>query len=173
MDSRPARFEALVHAYAPDLYRYAVWLGNGTEAAEDLVQQTFMRAWKALDSLRDARAARGWLVTILRREHARQFASKPGESVRLDDVDPERVAGFADADRADVLSLREALAALSSDYREPLLLQVLGGYSCQEIAEMLGVKPGAVMTRLSRARHKLRRRLAPSPRTSWKARGSR
>ena len=169
MDSRAARFEALVHAYASDLYRYAVWRGNSTEAAEDLVQETFLRAWKALDSLLDARAARGWLMTILRREHARRFEGPRAGGLRLDDLDPERVAGFAEADRADVLALRRALAALSKDYREPLLLQVLGGYSCEEIGEMLGLKPGAVMTRLSRARHRLRRHLAGTARARWKA----
>jgi RNA polymerase sigma-70 factor (ECF subfamily) len=173
MDSRPARFEALVLAYASDLYRYAVWRGNGTEAAEDLVQQTFLRAWKALDSLRDARAARGWLLSILRREHARQFERRAPAESPLDRVDPERVAGFAETDRADVLSLRRALAALSPEYREPLLLQVLGGYSCEEIGSMLGLKPGAVMTRLSRTRHKLRRCLAGTAPVGWKARRSR
>ena len=55
--------------------------------------------------------------------------------------------------------LRRALAALPDEYREPLLLQVLGGYSSEEIAELLGIKAGAVMTRLSRARQKLRARL--------------
>ena len=62
MDSRTAQFEALVRSYVSELYRYSVWLGNSKEDAEDLVQETFMRAWKALDSLRDARVARGWLM---------------------------------------------------------------------------------------------------------------
>lgn len=173
MDSRRAQFEALVSAYAPDLYRYAVWLGNSREAAEDLVQETFMRAWKALDSLRDARAARGWLVTILRREHARRFEGSRADGMRLDSMDPERFAAFADADRDDVVALRRALLALPADYREPLLLQVIGGYSCEEIGEMLGLTAGAVMTRLSRARHKLRRCLRGGARVSWKAERSR
>ncbi len=160
-----------MHAYASDLYRYAVWLGNDTGAAEDLVQETFMRAWRALESLQEARAARGWLMTILRREHARRWAGSRADVARLDDVDPERVAGFAEVDRADVLALRRALAALSKDYREPLLLQVLGGYSCEEIGRMLGLNPGAVMTRLSRARHRLRQELAGTARTPWKAEG--
>lgn len=173
MDSRPAQFEALVHAYSSDLYRYAVWLGNSPEAAEDLVQETFMRAWKALDSLRDPRAARGWLVTILRREHARRFEGSRGGGMPLDDLDPERFAAFADTDRAEVLAMRRALAKLPADYREPLLLQVIGGYSCEEIGDMLGLKAGAVMTRLSRARHKLRRCLRGGGHVGWKAEGSR
>lgn len=161
-----------MQAYAADLYRYAVWLGNDTAAAEDLVQETLLRAWKALDSLRDARAARGWLMTILRREHARRFEGLPAERTRVDDLDPERVAGFADVDHAQVLALSRALAELSVDYREPLLLQVIAGYSCEEIGERLGLTPGAVMTRLCRARQKLRRSLKGAARASWKAEGS-
>lgn len=162
-----------MHAYSSDLYRYAVWLGNSPETAEDLVQETFMRAWKALDSLRDPRAARGWLVTILRREHARRFEGSRAEGMRLDDLDPERFAAFADTDRAEMLAMRRALAAMPADYREPLLLQVIGGYSCEEIGDMLGLKAGAVMTRLSRARHKLRRCLREGGHVGWRAGGSR
>jgi len=173
VDSRPAQFEALVRAHASGLYRYSAWLGNNKEDAEDLVQETFMRAWKALDSLRDARAARGWLMTILRREHARRFERPRAEDRRLDDLDPQRLESSTDADRVDVLTLRQGIAALSTDYREPLLLQVLGGYSCEEIGVMLGVKPGAVMTRLSRARQKLRKRLGSAGGFAWKAGGSR
>ena len=173
MGSRQSQFEALVQAYASDLYRYAVWRGNNTEAAEDLVQETFLRAWKSLDKLRDARAARGWLMTILRREHARQFERPRVEGHRLDELDPEPVMGRGACEPADVLALRRGLAALPKEYREPLVLQVLGGYSCAEIGERLGLEPGAVMTRLSRARHKLRRWLEPAGGVTRKAEGSR
>lgn len=156
MDARHAQFEALAQAYAADLYRYAVWLGNSRESAEDLVQETLLRAWKALDSLRDARAARGWLITILRREHARRYQGSRAEGRPVDDLDPDRLAALSATSRADVVTLRQALSALPADYREPLVLQVIGGYSCEEIGDMLGLNAGAVMTRLSRARHKLR-----------------
>lgn len=159
MDSRQSQFEVLVRGYAPDLYRYAVWLGNNRQAAEDLVQETFMRAWKALDSLRDARAARGWLMTILRREHARRFERPRPEERTVQDLDPQVFAASQEADQDEVLALRQGLAQLSKEYREPLLLQVLGGYSCEQIGEMLNLQPGAVMTRLSRARQKLRKML--------------
>ena len=171
MGSRQSQFEALVQAYASDLYRYAVWRGNNAETAEDLVQETFLRAWKSLDKLRDARAARGWLMTILRREHARQFERPRVEGHRLDELDPEPVMGRGAREPADVLALRQGLAALPKEYREPLLLQVLGGYSCSEIGERLGIKPGAVMTRLSRARYKLRGDLDAAGRVTRKAEG--
>lgn len=158
------QFEALVHAHAGDLYRFAYWLCGDHPRAEDLVQETMLRAWRALDSLHDAAAAKPWLLTILRREHARGFERKALDLTILDDglkdsipddasgIDPEQAGSDAE--------LREAIMQLEPKYREPLLMQVLGGFSCEEIATELGVKPGAVMTQLFRARHKLRKLLS-------------
>jgi RNA polymerase sigma-70 factor (ECF subfamily) len=160
MSDAHARFEALVQAFAADLYRFACWLARDRQRAEDLVQETFLRAWRALPGLRDERAAKHWLITILRREHARGF-----ERVRpeLDPVDPDQLAAEADPAPAETLALRRALAELAPEYREPLLLQVLGGYDCAEIADELGLTRGAVMTRLFRARLKLRAALEAEP----------
>lgn len=157
MDVRQSQFQALVEAYSADLYRYAYWLVRDRALAEDLVQESFLRAWKALDSLRDPKAAKSWLITILRRERARHFERAPPPGDSLDDMDLEHVAGIDEGhNRTEHIALRRALAGLSEDYREPLLMQVLGGYSCEEIGEFLELSPGAVMTRLSRARQKLR-----------------
>ena len=68
---RTARFNELAETYSSDLYRYAMWRCGNEALAKDLVQETFLRAWKALDSLQDAGAAKSWLITILRREYAR------------------------------------------------------------------------------------------------------
>lgn len=62
------KYEALVRAYHRDLFRYAYWLCKDKSIAEDLVQETCLRAWKSLDSLQDEKAAKSWLITILRRE---------------------------------------------------------------------------------------------------------
>lgn len=70
----------------------------------------------------------------------------------LDSLVDERLGNVSDA-----IEMRQALHALPVSYREPLLLQVMGGFTCEEIAEMLEVSVGAVMTRLSRARLALRR----------------
>jgi RNA polymerase sigma-70 factor, ECF subfamily len=160
MELKEARFETLVRAYAPDLYRFARWLGNGREQAEDLVQETCMRAWRALDSLQDPKAAKSWMLTILRREHARQYE---GLRVDLDPMGELELERLADMDagfgRTETFVLRRALVRLPLIYREPLLLQVLGGYSSEEIARLLGIKPGAVTTRLFRARKVLRKYL--------------
>ena len=73
MRDKQTWFTALVNALSADLYRYAYWLCRDQDMAEDLVQETFARAWRSLDSLRDDRAAKSWLLTTLRREHARQY----------------------------------------------------------------------------------------------------
>ncbi len=154
MGTKQTRFEALVHALSTDLYRYALWLCRDRSRAEELVQETFLRAWRSLDSLRDERAAKGWLITILRREHARGYERYKPDVAK--NIDPDDLAGIAQAAPADTLTLRRAVAGLTEEYREPLLLHILGGYQCDEIAEILGLSPGAVMTRLFRARQKLR-----------------
>ena len=76
MATKQVRYEALVRALHGDLYRYAYWLTHEKQVAEDLVQETFLRAWRALDSLKDEKAAKSWLITILRRENARRFERK-------------------------------------------------------------------------------------------------
>ncbi|MFC3107358.1 sigma-70 family RNA polymerase sigma factor [Undibacterium arcticum] len=159
MFSRPSerQFEQTVRAYSADLYRYAYWLCHDRFVAEDLVQQTFERAWKHWRDLHDMACVKSWLITILRREHARLY-----QRMRLDTVDddPETLDLPSCVQADSQLELEQMVEALPLAYREPLLLQTLGGYSCTEIAAMLGTSVGAVMTRLTRARHALRAHLA-------------
>jgi len=150
-----ARFEALVNAYSKDLYRYALWLCSDRVTAEDLVQETFARAWRAFDTLREGEAVKSWLMTIVRREHARLFERRRPELTDMDfDVLPSTASEGSPS--AEALALRRALAALPADYREPLVLQVLGGCTGEEIAAVMDISPSAAMTRLHRARRKLR-----------------
>ena len=162
MDSKEQGFESMVHAYSKDLYRFGYWLSHDSAIAEDLVQETFLRAWRAIDSLQDAKAAKSWLFTILRRENARRFEKKSAQA-ELTTLDDELVDILASVDddfaNIDTLAIREALRKLPANYAEPLVLQVIGGYSCDEIAEIIEAKPGAVMTRVFRARQKLRKLL--------------
>ena len=160
-DSNDARgrFNRLVSEYSQDVFRYAFWLCRDRTMAEELSQETFMRAWKSIDSLQDDKAAKSWLFTIVRRENARQYERKRFDMV--DDPDFDRVeATRSEYDTStEAFVLRRALEELPEEYREPLVLQVIGGYSTEEIADQLGIKAGAVMTRLSRARKKLREML--------------
>jgi RNA polymerase sigma-70 factor (ECF subfamily) len=140
-----------------DLFRFAYWLARDRSVADDVVQETLLRAWRALDSLDDDGAAKPWLLRIARREHARLHERKRLETVDVDALaaaeDPALAASTEDAMTTD---LRMALLKLPDDYREPLVLQVLMGCSADEIAAQLGLTPGAVLTRLCRARQKLR-----------------
>jgi len=162
--SRQASFEAMVRAYAADLYRFAYWLCRDRGTAEDLVQETFRRAWQHWPTLRAERAARAWLLTTLRREHARLY-----ERRRLDTVEAgeQELAQLMRDDTVGAIEMRDALGRLPVSYREPLLLQVLFGFSAAEIAGMLSLSEAAVTTRLSRARLALRRLLDPVLPESW------
>lgn len=156
MAIKQQRYEVLVYALHGDLFRYAFWLCHDRQVAEDLVQETFLRAWKALDSLKDEKAAKAWLITILRRENARRFERKQFNLVDLDTVPvPDKHSLGLEQDMENEW-LRRHIAELAVEYREPLLLQVLGGFSGEEIAEILDLNKNTVMTRLFRARNKLK-----------------
>ncbi len=153
---RRRRFDELVGVFHQDMYRYAAWLCRDKAIAEDVVQESLLRAWKSLDSLRDDGAAKQWLLTIVRRENARYFERRRLETVDLDNLTPSQEALLAEVPDEQLDDLRQAIYGLDDDYREPLVLQVLMGYSTNEIAEQMGLKQGAVLTRLHRARLKLR-----------------
>mgnify|MGYP001819278219 FL=1 len=150
------RFEALAREYGKDLYRYGLWICGNDALAKDLVQETYLRAWKALDSLKDAKAAKSWLITILRREYARTFERKVPKFTDVDDVVVEDTDELSPDERAERDLLRRGMLKLPPRYREPLLLQIVAGYSCEEIATELKLSKGAVMTQLFRAREKLK-----------------
>ena len=156
MADKQTKYEALVHALHGDIYRYAYWLCRDPQIAEDLVQETFLRAWKAIDTLLDDKAAKAWLSTILRRENARRFERKQFDLVDLDEP-PLRDQGVLPSEQEmEHEWLRRHIARLPAEYQEPLLLQVLGGFSGEEIAEQLGLNKNTVMTRLFRARNQIK-----------------
>jgi len=153
---RRRRFDKLVAIFHQDMYRYAAWLSRDRSIAEDVVQEALLRAWKSLDALRDDSAAKPWLLTIVRRENARYFERRRLETVDIDNLTASQAAMLAEAPNEELADLRAAIFELDDDYREPLVLQVLMGYSTDEIANMMGLKQGAVLTRLHRARNKLK-----------------
>lgn len=150
------KYALLIEAHAQDLYKYALWLCKDKNMADDVMQEAFLRAWKSLDSLREAKAAKGWLFTIFRREHARQFERKQFQYTDVEEMDTLADGQVGYDDRPEAFALRTALRSLPADYREPLEMQVLGGFSCDEIATILDISSSAVMTRLFRARKKMR-----------------
>ena len=154
--TRRRRFDELVGVFHQDMYRYAAWLSRDRSVAEDVVQESLLRAWKSLDSLRDNAAAKHWLLTIVRRENARYFERRRLETVDVDNLTPSQEALLANEPNHELDDMRDAIYRLDDDYREPLILQVLMGYSTNEIGELMGLRQGAVLTRLHRARSKLK-----------------
>ena len=163
MTSKQTRYEALVKALHGDLFRYAYWLTHDKHVAEDLVQETFLRAWRALDSLKDEKAAKSWLITILRRENARRFERKRFEMSEFDEASIVDNHSASAEQHIENDWLREKISQLPPEYSEPLILQVLGGFSGEDIAAMLNLNKNTVMTRLFRARNQLKDALEASP----------
>jgi RNA polymerase sigma-70 factor (ECF subfamily) len=167
-NDRQRRFTLICEPLRADLFRFALWLSRSRSVAEDVVQETMLRAWKSLDSLKDDAAARHWLLTIARREHARLYERKRHETVNIDELVSAEVPALAgkaenDAEADQLRDVRRAIFTLEPEYREPLVLQVLLGYSTEEIAQHMNLNQGAVLTRLFRARNQLRERLGLGP----------
>jgi RNA polymerase sigma-70 factor (ECF subfamily) len=156
MDSKRADFDQLVRRLSPDLYRFAYWLSRDEALAQDLVQECFLRAWRSLADLRDDKAAKAWLMTIVRREHARLFERKVPPLDDIADLVIEDQDTPSAYEMKEIQEMRDAIGRIDDKYREPLLLQLVGGFSCEEIADQLGITASAVMTQLFRARAKLK-----------------
>ncbi|GGD55862.1 sigma-70 family RNA polymerase sigma factor [Lacimicrobium alkaliphilum] len=170
MISKQKRYETLVQAMHSDIYRYAYWLVGNKAIAEDITQETFLRAWKSLDSLNDEKAAKSWLITILRRENARRFERKQFDLVDMDDV--ALCDGGPDHDtQLEHQELHKLMSGLSEEYREPLILQIMFGFSGDEIAAQLTLNKNTVMTRLFRARNQIKEALESSEKTRGRNNG--
>src|SRR5271155_2786621 len=114
------RFQALCQSLRPDLLRFAFWLSRDRALADDVVQETMLRAWRARDSLLDEAAAKSWFLTIIRREYARSFERKRLVTVDLDELIAREEPMLAAAQDQELAELRAALFKLPEEYREPL-----------------------------------------------------
>ena len=161
-----SEFAELVDAHYQALYRFGVSLTRDVDRASDLVQETFC-IWAAKGSqLRDRSKAKTWLFTTLHREflnqrrRASRFSDEP-----LDEATAEAmVAPQDEAERQmDGQRAMELLGALEETYRTPLALFYLQQHSYKEIAEILDIPIGTVMSRLSRGKEMLRRRMTAEP----------
>lgn len=151
---RPA-FDDLVVTHYESLYRFALSLAQRESDACDLVQQTFAIYAAKGHQIRDAEKIKSWLFTTLRREflgqrrRAARFSDEPPDD-DVPDLAPERL------DAIDGATVIAALGKLPLEYREPLTLFYLEEFTYQEIADHVGVPIGTVMSRLSRAKARLR-----------------
>jgi RNA polymerase sigma-70 factor, ECF subfamily len=155
-NAKRAQFEALCASLRPELMRFAFWLCRDRQLAEDVVQEALLRGWRSADALTDANAVKPWLLTIVRREYARTFERKRFETVDVDTLIAAEEPMLIASEDERTAELRRAIFRLDDEYREPLVLQVLMGYTTAEIATELNLSNAAVLTRLFRARHKLR-----------------
>jgi len=139
----------------PRLRRYARALVGDRAAADDLVQDTLERAWSKLHLYRHGTDLRAWLFTVMHNVHVNRVrAARPTDP--LDDEMPELAQRATQGDGLMVRDLERGIAALPVAQREVLLLVALEDLSYDETARVLGIPIGTVMSRLARAREKLR-----------------
>ena len=159
-------FEDLAMPHFARLYNLACWLTHDTVAAEDLVQETYMKALRGFSSFQQGTNFRAWIYRILRNTF---LTSQTGlKAVATIDLDDERSPEPADKltpesillARMEIETIQQALGALPVHFREIILLCDLEEMSYQEIGQALGIPAGTVMSRLSRARKAMRTLLA-------------
>src|SRR5215831_11681429 len=157
---RVRRFERQILVYLGDLYRVAFRFTKHAADAEDLVQETCVRAFKALDQLRHPAATKVWVFSILRSVFLRQAERTPSRAavLSLEDIDGAELVpsdalddareGFLPFRQAVVEETRQAILWLPSPYREVVILAHIGGFSYREVARIMRIPTGTVMSRL-------------------------
>jgi RNA polymerase sigma-70 factor (ECF subfamily) len=154
-------FSARVQELIPRLRRYARALTGERSAADDLVQDTLERAWNKLHLWRDGSDLRAWLFTIMHNVHVNQVRSRAtGASLYLDEESADAPVRPTQTDLLEVRDIDTALQRLPPEQRTVLLLVALERMSYGEAAKTLDIPIGTVMSRLARARERLRLILA-------------
>jgi RNA polymerase sigma factor (sigma-70 family) len=166
VDEKRGRFEAEVLPYLDAAYRFARWLSPSPSDADDIVQEAILRAFRGFASVRGSNV-KAWLLAIVKNCHAtamkqkqrRAFVPLPEENDEQDG--PAMIATAADPESASILSdeqrtLDELLSALPEGYREILVLREIEDMGYREMAIVIDVPIGTVMSRLARARAALK-----------------
>jgi RNA polymerase sigma-70 factor, ECF subfamily len=165
----PTEFERTALVHMRDCYAFALSLVRNVPDAEDLVQDTFLRAQRAFDSFEPGTNAKAWLFTILRRLHIdrhRRARNRPSflPEEELEGIAPvpegapvpdEALRGLTGAD------VRRALESVPEAFRMAVRLRDVDGFDYKEIGRVLGVPPGTVMSRIHRGREWLKKALVP------------
>jgi RNA polymerase sigma-70 factor, ECF subfamily len=156
--------EPRIEQHIPRLRRYARALTGERAAADDLVQDTLERAWTKLRLWRRGSDLRAWLFTVMHNVYVNQVRARASQPLMAHE---EEAVGVPDrARQSDMLEVRDLdilLGGLPEEQREVLLLVALEQLSYEEAAKALGIPIGTVMSRLSRARERLRRIMAGMP----------
>lgn len=154
----------LLEQISPQVYRYLLWLGGERDVAEELTQETLLRAWRNRHRLRDADKVRVWVFRIALnqwRDHCRRLRTG-GRRLELTDCEltNEASADIAAEQKEDVARTMAAMKTLPDRQRDVLYLHACEGLAIGEIADLLEIAPGAVKSSLSVARKQLRKQLA-------------
>jgi RNA polymerase sigma-70 factor, ECF subfamily len=154
--TRSDQFRDDIIAAIPGLRAFGISLTSRADRADDLVQETLMKAWKHCDSFQEGTNLRAWLYTILRNEFYSQLRKRSREVEDVDGVHASRLSMQAEQPwHLEMADLREALQKLPDDQREAVILIGASGFSYEEAAEICQVAVGTIKSRVNRARNKL------------------
>ncbi len=164
----PNEVRAALLAAVPNLRAFAVSLCGNIDRANDLVQETLLRAWSHLDSFKPGTNMAAWLFTILRNHFRTEYRKRRRE---VEDADGEYAARLTTPEsqtaHIEFRELRQALAALPPNQREALILIGASGFSYEEAAQICDCAVGTIKSRVNRARVRLAEILASGGTGEW------
>ena len=163
------QFTADAMQFAPQLFSTALRMTRNRADAEDLVQETYIKGWRSFNTFQVGTNLRAWLFRIMTNTYINKYnaAKRKGTEVELDDVeelflykrlgsiDQSKLSNSAEDQMLNLFTddeVKNALESLPEDFRIPVLLSDVDGFSYKEIAEMLEIPMGTVMSRLHRGR---------------------
>lgn len=151
------RFEECVETCADSLFRVAYRLTGNRTLASELVQETYLSAWKSIHSLKDPERMRAWMFSILRNQYTKLLRKEKREKQNAFIVEHIHEVSKLETPRDETTDrVQAALAMLDEKHKVPVLLVSLEGLSVDEAAKVLDVPRGTVLSRLHRGRQKLK-----------------
>jgi RNA polymerase sigma-70 factor (ECF subfamily) len=174
--SAKEKFTSDAMQYAPQLFSTALRMTRNRSDAEDLVQETYIKGWRSFHTFQEGTNLRAWLFRIMTNTYINKYNAqkRKGTEVELDDVeelflykrlgsiDQSQLSSSAEDQMLDLFTddeVKGALESLPEDFRIPVLLSDVDGFSYKEIAEMLEIPMGTVMSRLHRGRKAMQKML--------------
>lgn len=150
-------YKEIYDKYHQDMYRYALNLSKSKSEAEDIVQESLLRAWSGIENLNDLSSSKSWLLTIVRREFLRKIEqAKRRKEDELSDSEYLLPSDFDLDNQAELNEVINLILLLEEEYKEILLLQSIYGYKVKEISDLLNINENTISTRVFRARKQLK-----------------
>lgn len=153
-------FEQCIDQHADSLYRVALRLTGNRDLADELIQETYLQAWRNIQSLRDLNRMRGWMFAILRNQFSKMIRRLP-KANQMTDLQAAEIVAVESQNEHVQAHVQSALNRLDDDQKLPLLLVLMEGLSVDEAAEILKIPRGTVLSRMHRGRQKLKQLLRP------------